>query len=536
MSHKGIKTGKPSPAQKVGAEAELRRLRDDFRWFAESLLRVRSKSGKDAPLRLNRAQLFLHERLERQLASTGKVRALVLKGRQQGVSTYMQARYFWRIWGSTGRRAYILTHRQDAAQNLFAMARRFYERLPAALQPSAGTSNEKELVFDALDSGYLVATAGAHATGRSATVQLVHGSEVAYWPSAEDHMAGLAQAVPPLPGTEIVLESTANGSGNLFHRLWQAAERGESDYIPVFIPWHWQEEYTRDVPPGFTPDEAEVDCARRYSLSAGQLAWRRFKIADDFGGDAARFQSEYPADASEAFLATGHDPFIPPSLIIRANGHPNGRGEGPLVIGVDPARFGADATAILRRRGRQVLGIERLRKADTMHVAGRIVIAIREERPARVFLDSGGLGAGILDRLVELGYGSLVTGVQFGEAAWRSERYLNRRAEMWDGIRQWLKLGGVNLGSDGSLAAELAAPKYSYDSQGRLKLESKDDMKSRGIASPDAADALALTFACPIESGSDRDLNSGLAQSWDELETSFENAANVSSLPGSYTG
>jgi hypothetical protein len=522
-------------APKTPTQAGLERLQADFPWFAESLLRVRAKSGRDTPLRLNRAQHFLHERLERQLAQTGKVRALVLKGRQQGVSTYMQARFFWRVWGGFGRRAYILTHRQDATQNLFDMTRRFYDRLPPALRPSTSAANERELVFDGLDSGYQVATAGARATGRSATVQLVHGSEVAYWPAAEDHMAGLAQTVPNLPGTEIVLESTANGAGNLLHRLWQSAERGESDYIAVFIPWHWQEEYTRTVPPDFRPTEEESAYARAHGLSPGQVAWRHFKIVDDFAGDVARFHAEYPASAAEAFVAVGHDPLISPALVATAVSG-SAHAEGPLIIGVDPARFGGDATAILRRRGRRVLGVERIRKADTMQVAGRIVLAIREERPARVFLDAGGLGAGIFDRLVELGYGSIVTGVQFGESAWRSERYVNRRAEMWDSVRQWLRLGGVSLGGDEVLAAELTGPQYSYDSLGRLKLESKDEMKSRGIASPDAADALALTFAAPVEPLEGSPGTQGVSEAWDELEATLEQAFSPASLPGAYTG
>jgi hypothetical protein len=94
----------------------------------------------------------------------------------------------------------------------------------------------------------------------------------------------------------------------------------------------------------------------------------------------------------------------------------------------------------------------------------------------------------------------------------------------------------MKLGLGAALAGELAAPKYSYDSQGRLKLASKDDMKSRGIASPDAADALALTFAFPVECGSDPNHASGLAQAWEDLEKSFENVGEVGLLPGCYTG
>jgi hypothetical protein len=521
--------------------AAMEAMRTDLPGFASALLRVRTKAGRDAPLRFNRAQRFLHERLEEQLRRQHRVRALVLKGRQQGVSTYMQARFFWRIWFGTGQQALILTHRQDATQHLFDMTRRFVDRLPEGFELSAKTANEDALFFDKLDSGYKVATAGARATGRSATAQLIHGSEVGYWPSAEDHMAGLAQAAPDLPGTEIVLESTANGVGNLFHRLWQTAERGESDYIAVFIPWHWQEEYARPIPPGFKLTEDEIEYQRLHGLSLEQLAWRQAKIRDDFGEDSIRFQVEYPSTAAEAFAVSRHDAFIPPELMAKAQ-VAGVQGRGALLVGVDPARFGAAATAIVHRRGREVLRVERLYKADTMQVAGRIVNLIRNDRPGRVFIDAGGLGAGIYDRLTEMKYGDVVIPVQFGERALRFDRYVNRRAEIWDCVKEWLRIGGVSLGRDESLPGELNGPGYSYDSQGRLKLESKEEMRSRGIASPDAADALALTFACPMPEQPDFQPKSRMEIMWERMDEVFEQAGRPGGreyrevLPGIHTG
>jgi hypothetical protein len=511
----------------------LRKLSGDLPWFASNLLRVRTKGGADTELHFNRAQRFLHERIEqqRQRDKNKKVRALVLKGRQQGVSTYMQARYFWRIWSGFGQHAYILTHRHDASQNLFDMARRFLDRLPAAFTPIIGVSNHKELQFKVWESGYQVATAGARATGRSATAQLIHGSEVAYWPSAEEHMAGLGQAVGPGPETEIVLESTANGVGNLFHRLWQSAERGDSDYTAIFIPWFWQEEYARPIPSDFVPDTDEAAYRQRYTLTPEQIYWRRMKIRDDFAGDPIRFQVEYPATAAEAFAVAGQDSFIPSDLILRADCRTM-RGSGPVIVGVDPARFGPDSTAIVRRRGREVLRIERMRDSDTMQVVGKIIVILRDECPERVFIDSGGLGAGVYDRLAELGCSDRVFAVQFGEKALQPDRYVNRRAEMWDAVKQWLRLGGVNLGKDSILAGELPGPQYSYDSLGRVKLEAKEDMRARGIASPDAADALALTFAWPPGNGPSE-------SAWEGVKASFESASGHDPsdyLPGIHTG
>jgi len=124
----------------------------------------------------------------------------------------------------------------------------------AGLLPISSAPNASELYFDNLDSGYRVGTAGTRGVGRSATLQLFHGSEVAFWPHAETHAAGVLQAVADEPGTEIILESTANGVGNLFHKMWRDAETGANDYIAIFVPWYWHEEYRKPpVGAGFKP-------------------------------------------------------------------------------------------------------------------------------------------------------------------------------------------------------------------------------------------------------------------------------------------
>jgi len=473
----------------------LRRLRGDLPLFARTALMIRTKTGTLHPLELNRAQLHVHAMIEKQRQDVGKARVLVLKGRQQGISTYVQARYYWKTTLSRGLRAYILTHRLDASANIFAIAQRFHQNQPGP-KPSLARSNDRSLRFDGLESEYSVATAGASGTGRSGTAQCFHGSEVAFWPDAEDHMAGIGQVIGDLPGTEMILESTANGVGNFFHRTWQAAERGDSDYLAVFVPWFWQPEYTR--PPTGKEDWSALDLeyAAAYKLTEAHLAWRRAKIIDDFGGDEARFRQEYPACAAEAFVAVGHESYIPASTVLAARARKVEPQMQRLVVGVDPARFGPDKTAIARRRGRLCLPIERIKHRDTMHVSGVIALLIRNEKPMRVFVDIGGLGAGVYDRLVELGYGDTVTAINFGETANEPGRFFNRRAEMWGLMREWLS--GGSIPDDDILAGDLVGPAFKYDSDDRLKLESKDDMRKRQVPSPDSADALGLTFAMPL--------------------------------------
>ncbi|MBR5599465.1 MAG: PBSX family phage terminase large subunit [Alphaproteobacteria bacterium] len=168
----------------------------------------------------------------------------------------------------------------------------------------------------------------------------------------------------------------------------------------------------------------------------------------------------------------------------------------PLVLGVDVARFGDDKTAICFRRGRMVEKFLLFEKLDVVQVAYQVSGLIAEFRVAKVFIDIGGCGAGVYDILVNNGFGNEVVGVNFGERAENSERYVNRRAEMWDRVREWLKSSSdVYLPKIDGIVEDLTAPLKMYDALGRLQLEPKTEIKKRLGKSPDIGDALALTFA-----------------------------------------
>lgn len=474
------------------------RLKDDFEHYANKCLKIRTKLGSVESFTLNKAQLYLHQRLEEQLKNIGKVRAIILKGRQQGCSTYVGGRYYWKVTHRKGVRAFILTHEEEATNNLFDMTKRYHEHNHIIVKPSTSASNAKELIFDRLDSGYKLGTAGNKSTGRSQTLQYLHGSEVAFWPHADEHAAGVMQAVPDASSTEIILESTANGIGNYYHKMWQQAERGESEYQAIFIPWYWQNEYSKPAPAGFFMSTEETEYQEAYGLTLEQMVWRRAKIAE-LKGDENRFDQEYPATAAIAFQTSSEDSFIQPSIIIKARKNIVDSPYGPKVGGLDPARFGDDRTSLCIRQGRKVLSLQSWEKKDTMEVVGLAVRAIQEEGLVKLFIDVGGLGAGIVDRLLEMGYGDQVIAVNAGEKAIDSEKYFNKRAEMWGEMKEWLKSDNtVDIPDRDSLHGDLAAPTYSYDSNGRLKLERKEDMKKRGLRSPDEGDALGLTFALPV--------------------------------------
>jgi len=512
------------------SEAELLahfiNLKDDFTYFAPRCLTIRTKEEGNQQFALNEAQTYIHEIAEAQEKREGRVRIIVLKGRQQGMSTYIEGRFYWKVIHRKGQRAYILTHEGEATQNLFDMASRYHEHCPAELQPSTDRDSGKELHFDLLDSGYKVGTAGSRGTGRSSTIQYFHGSEVAFWPHAETHTTGVMQAVPETSG-EIWLESTSDGMGNYFHSTWVKAVAGLNGFIPVFIPWYWQSEYQMPYD-GEPLEEDEIKLIDQYGggddprkcITPENLMWRRRKVAQLPEG-VDQFKREYPNTAQEAFENAGYKQLISASAVgnaIANGGRINERGEhlnvdggviearGPIVMGVDPARFGNDRLAIAIRQGRVTWDCTSyVSKMDQMEIAG-FVKGILDALPIEACFIDEGMGVGVIDRLHELGYDE-VEGVNFGSRAFNQTKYTNRRNEMWQEMGLWFDDTNVvlinNTAEDRAKKVEectmdLCAVEYKFNSRNMKELESKDQTKERLGLSPDCGDAIALTFARPV--------------------------------------
>ncbi|HKY45623.1 MAG TPA: hypothetical protein VJM50_21215 [Pyrinomonadaceae bacterium] len=499
-----------------------RKLRSEFEFYAPRCLKIITKKDEMGrseirPFEFNAAQKILHDQAERMKAETGYVRIIVLKGRQQGCSTYVEGRFYWKTTMNGGEKTFILTHQEQATDNLFNMAKRYHDNAPAQVQPYVGKSNSKEMIFPRLNSSYQVATAGAKGAGRSATLANVHGSEVGFWENGSEHLAGLMQAVPLAPGTEVFLESTANGFGNTFHKQWEMAVKGQSDFRAVFIPWFIQTEYRRKPPADFenhgdpegVPEGelTEVEYAEAFGLDTAQMFWRRMKIAEMGGDDEAffLFKQEYPATPDEAFQKSSMNSLLSRKHVIKARKSTVATA-GQLIIGVDAAGDGenSDRTAIVRRRTRRIFGIETFNKLNTMQIAARIHNIIKQEKPARVFIDVGGLGVGIVDRLMELeGTAGIVVPVNFGETANNPETYVNRKAEMAWEFKEWLEdPGGANIPDDNEVQGDLlATPPDDPDSNQRKRLKPKKWVKKHYGKSPDIFDACCLTFAMPLASG-----------------------------------
>ena len=471
---------------------------ENFKFFAERALKIKDKDGEVRPFTMNQAQEYIEKKLNEQRQKTGRVRALIVKGRQMGSSTYIGGRFYHRSTRNRGKSVFILTHEAESTKKLFAMVKRFHDYCPEPLRPHTKHSNARELVFDKLDSQYFVGTAGNADVGRGGTIQLFHGSEVAFWSNTDGIRTGVLQSVPKKPNTEIILESTANGVGNMFYEMCMKAARGESDYQLIFIPWFWLDEYEADVPEDFARTEEESDIANTYfheypeEKQNRKLAWRRLTL-DDLGREW-KFKQEYPNTFTEAFQVSG-DSLISAEDIVRARECKVKDNDAPMIMGVDPARSG-DRTVIAFRRGREVPHYYTWDDMDEMRLAGIVSQLIDKHKPLMCNIDVG-LGYGTIDRLHERNYKN-VNAVHFGSSANESDIYRNIRAEMWCNMAEWFKQRNVNIPDKDELHADLTAvPDIKHTSDGTIKLESKEKIKEDYGRSPDIGDALALTFSIP---------------------------------------
>lgn len=300
--------------------------------YIEKYIKIRDKAGKIIDFKINQGQQKLYDAIKKQSIENKPIRIIVLKARQIGFSTLTEGIIFKNTATKFNVNAGIITHKEEATTNLFNMSKRMYDNLPDDMKPALKRSNAKELIFDndegtGLKSKIKCMTAGSSGVGRSDTFNYLHISELAFWGNnAKETTIGLFQAVPNLPNTMIIIESTANGY-EYFKELWDMAVKGESDFIPVFVGWN--ELYDYKMPyTGFQLTEYEKEIQKLYDLSLEQLTWRRWCIKNNCGGDEQQFKQEYPINPQEAFISSGTCVFDKEIVINRIQELPK-----PLKIG-----------------------------------------------------------------------------------------------------------------------------------------------------------------------------------------------------------
>ncbi len=500
------------------------RLQNEFPFFANHALKITDKEGGELlPFVFNSAQQILHNAAERQLRETGKVRIIIVKGRQQGMSTYVSGRFYHKTTRNRGKFCFILSHEASTTDKLFGMVDRFQQTIPDPLKPSTAIYNKRQIKFEELGSEYAVGTAGNEKVGRGGTLQLFHGSEVAFWENTDGIETGIMQSVADVAGTEIFLESTANGFGNMFHRMVVAAIAGKGEYEVVFIEWFLQPEYRLAVPADFVITQEEAVLKEQFKLDDEQIYWRRKKI--EFFGSQWKFRQEYPMTLQDAFVTSGSS-LISPDMTLAARKRTVKDPEAPLIVGVDPARTG-DRCVIARRRGRVIEAVQFVKpEGDGIirqtSLAAKLANIIDQENVSKMFIDVAH-GYGVIDILKELGYGTIARGVHFNEKAAYPDKFLNKRAEMHMALRDWVHCEQTSIPDREDIQMDFSViPDYEETTSGLIRIIPKDKIKKIYGKSPDITDACMLTFAYPVH----RNILRGRARQQQQMKMKSRNQSS----------
>lgn len=282
-----------------------------FQQFGRAVLKIEDERGLIVPFELNEAQLEVYREIKRQEASGRAIRILILKGRQQGMSTLCQMRLLWRMLTRPGSRCQTVGHNLAGIHELYGKVDRGIRELPDFLRPDlepGGERGRRMRFADPLRSSYRGdSAADPEQVGRGTTIQYAHLTEIPQWARPDETMQAVLATIPDYPDTEIYVETTAKGASGWFYETWidsiRAVERGEEpEFVPVFVPWFKTARYARKQRPGEPPlDRNERAFKKQYGLTDEQVLWYR----DQRKRFGERVTEEYPSSWEEAFLSSG---------------------------------------------------------------------------------------------------------------------------------------------------------------------------------------------------------------------------------------
>jgi len=313
----------PGTSAQSETDAALSLALRDCAGYAAAFWTVTAKSGEPVPFVANAAQLIVLDEIERQERAGLPVRLVIVKARQQGISTLMTALLQHRCQTRRGHRAISIADRLELPRLWLRRAVQWHEQTPARLRPRLEASNALELFFEDLDSRYSIGSEGGAQPGMGMTLHDSHLSEVSNWRNYRPVTSRLYPAVPKMPETLIAIESTGEMEGDDFHTEAMRAAEGDSDFRLVFLPWWLTGEYRLPATfkaADYTDEEreavaraaewavnnpAQADLAGFRGLEPAHVAWRRWVLANEFGGDLDLMRSRYPGRLAEAFLSVG---------------------------------------------------------------------------------------------------------------------------------------------------------------------------------------------------------------------------------------
>lgn len=274
---------------------------------------IRNREGVLVPFTLNSAQRVVWTQyFAPAIDGNRRLWFIILKARREGISTLIEALMLAHCLMKDGIHGLVMASATKNTKEIWQMARTMWHE--SWIHPMGMAAN-KELHFGRSILG--IQTAGTAGAARGTDVTILHGSEVSTWPKPETWLATV-QCLPDHDDTMCFLESTANGKagqGALFYSEWSRAEREESDFVPIFLPWFALDEYALAGLPIEDADEEERALRETYALTDDQLRWRRATIRNKCEGDLEKFHQEYPATAEEAFVQSGRPFFTTAQLL-----------------------------------------------------------------------------------------------------------------------------------------------------------------------------------------------------------------------------
>jgi hypothetical protein len=348
--------------RKLVAEKQLRKdLNPDnsraARNWIEKYAYIQTKKQNIELIKFNKAQDEYQKIVEALTAAGLPVRICVLKARQLGISTITQCNHSYSGTQFANKRCKTISYSGESAADLFDMSERIYRLLPEDKKPPIRYHTKSKLVFldkenkdESLDSRIIIDTAKNLYSGRSQTIHNLHISEMGMMSNVSSLLISLMNAVADEPNTFSCVESTAMGADNFFKEFWDSCstleevlsgnvdtDAGKRDYVKLFIPWYWGEEYVRTPPKSFKlfnyeherfGNEKELE--KSYHWTKEQFAYRRWAIVNMCNGDIEIFHQEYPSNEIEAFIAGGRMRFDKPSVVWYVNNYKDPIATGEL--------------------------------------------------------------------------------------------------------------------------------------------------------------------------------------------------------------
>ena len=454
----------------------------------QNCLWITNKEGEIVRFKLNSAQKKVMEVIHRQLKTIGKIRLVIIKSRQQGITTLCHAIMLWRMMSKQHSNVLVMANSQKNLEqhhfkNFLKMTKRFGEEMYCPV--AKPTAKSFDFFLSHADGGWANTEGGM----RGFTFMSAHLTEIDYYNDFDECMQTVFPCIPDVDGSCILIESTSSGLDGNLHRLYKR----NLGFEFLFLPWYEQPEYTllSDFQPTLTEEQQRIQV--EYNLSDEQMAWYHQK--EEELQSHLRMQHEYPCCIEDCFAFSDDQTYVFENNLIEnaVKTVPQSNRGFRLILGIDPARIN-DNIAMVWRRGQNIERIVCFKPpcGNDDLLWERVVQEIRAFYPDDIYIDVGGIGGNVPYILRSFGINTYIHEVYFNQSPENKNAYHDKRAEMYAYAKAWLKRG-AHIPDDEMFKKELRMIKYNPSSP-KFRLVEKAEIKKNLKHSPDIADAFVLTF------------------------------------------